>query len=110
MHLSPMCLQFQKWGGGRRPFPQPQTTHRLQVRNLCLKCWFWERRPAVRGAQRGCGTVQTQGHSGQVWERVRRRRTHLSTNRAGESGRVDSRSCMAFHSLMQLCSELMQLS
>lgn len=37
-------------------------------------------------------------------------RTDLSTKRAGESGRVDSRSCIAFHSLMQLWSELMQLS
>ena len=36
--------------------------------------------------------------------------THLSANRAGESGLVDSRSCMAFHSLMQLCSEPTQLS
>lgn len=36
--------------------------------------------------------------------------THLSTKIAGESGRSVSRSCMAFHSLMQLCSELIQLS
>lgn len=37
-------------------------------------------------------------------------RTHLSPNMAGESGRSVSRSCMAFHSLMQLCSDEMQLS
>lgn len=35
---------------------------------------------------------------------------HLSTNMAGESGRVVSRSVIAFHSLMQLCSEVMLLS
>lgn len=36
--------------------------------------------------------------------------SHRSTNMVGESGRVVSRSVMAFHSLMQLCSEVMQLS
>lgn len=35
---------------------------------------------------------------------------HLSTNMVGESGRVVSRSVMAFHSLTQLCSELTQLA
>lgn len=36
--------------------------------------------------------------------------TDLSTNMVGESGRVVSRSFMAFHSLMQLWSEPMELS
>ena len=36
--------------------------------------------------------------------------SHLSTNMVGESGRVVSRSVIVFHSLMQLCSEVMQLS
>ena len=36
--------------------------------------------------------------------------TDLSTNMVGESGRGVSKSFMAFHSLMQLCSEAMQLS
>lgn len=36
--------------------------------------------------------------------------TDLSTNMGGESGRVVSKSFIAFHSLMQLWSEAMQLS
>lgn len=36
--------------------------------------------------------------------------TDLSTNMEGESGRVVSKSFIAFHSLMQLWSEAMQLS
>lgn len=36
--------------------------------------------------------------------------SHRSTNMVGESGRVVSRSVIAFHSLTQLCSDVMQLS
>lgn len=45
-----------------------------------------------------------------VQNAIQDRLTDLSTNMDGESGRVVSRSFIAFHSLMQLWSEAMQLS
>ena len=85
-------------GGGGHTIAEPKTTHGQQVRDPRSERWSWERWPSVAGLQGRCHLVQTPGRP--AW--ARQRRTYLSTNRAGESGRVDSRSCMAFHSLMQL--------
>lgn len=101
---------FKRWGrggGSGQTLPQPKTPTGCRSGSPA-----WD---AGSGREWGCEPCrlgvggQARGRGPGLGRRLRTR-THLSANRAGESGLVDSRSCMAFHSLMQLCSEPMQLS